>query len=152
MNRKEAKDGDPDEGNAGTGAPGLGGYCLLLIRPASQDGSWKRRLHGSKPSRPYFERGFPHGKDQLSPWLARLWPRGGVGLATWRWINVRSTVGWTDVIFFSSLSVFEAAWPIKRFKNAEAPYLGAATSGRSMSRSLHAEPCEAGHLGKKPSQ
>jgi hypothetical protein len=51
-----------------------------LIRTQRSDGSWFVKSR-SKPFQPYFESGFPHGKDQFISAAATAWAVGAIALA-----------------------------------------------------------------------
>ena len=67
-------------GRVATDSPAYRGGLRFLIADQLGDGSWFVRSR-SKPFQPYFESGFPHGKDQFISMAASSWAVGALSLA-----------------------------------------------------------------------
>ncbi len=67
-------------GGVGTDSPAYRGGLRFLIADQRGDGSWFVASR-SKPFQPYFESGFPHGKDQFISMAASSWAVTALSLA-----------------------------------------------------------------------
>jgi len=61
--------------------PGYQRGAAFLVRTQAPDGSW-HVVSRSKPFQPYFESGFPHGKDQWISMAATCWATAALALLT----------------------------------------------------------------------
>jgi len=67
-------------GGLATDSPAYGGGLRFLVADQRGDGSWFVASR-SKPFQPYFESGFPHGKDQFISMAASSWAVAALSLA-----------------------------------------------------------------------
>ena len=67
-------------GRLATDSPAYRGGLRFLIADQREDGSWFVKSR-SKPFQPYFESGFPHGKDQFISMAASSWAVAALSLA-----------------------------------------------------------------------
>ena len=67
-------------GRLATDSPAYRGGLRFLIDHQREDGSWFVKSR-SKPFQPYFESGFPHGKDQFISMAASSWAVAALSLA-----------------------------------------------------------------------
>lgn len=67
-------------GRLATDSPAYRGGLKFLIADQREDGSWFVASR-SKPFQPYFESGFPHGKDQFISMAATSWAVAALSLA-----------------------------------------------------------------------
>ncbi len=67
-------------GRLATDSPAYRGGLRFLIADQREDGSWFVASR-SKPFQPYFESGFPHGKDQFISMAATSWAVAALSLA-----------------------------------------------------------------------
>ena len=69
-----------EAGGLATDRPGVPAGPVVSVADAAPDGSWEVKSR-SKPFQPYYESGFPYGKDQFISATASGWATAALALA-----------------------------------------------------------------------